>query len=257
VLLAADHLEVLRDRLDADPRIGIAQGKLYRATPEEFDAGVESATVLDSAGHVIRRSRMVVDRGQGERDGPQYAREASVFSACGAALFLRRALLDDLSRAGRFFDESFFAYKEDIDLGWRARVLGWDVRYVPAAVAHHVRSLPLGGDAWRTLSLPARRHSWKNHYLMLLRNDRVADVLADLPFIVGWEALRLGHALLRDRGVLTAYREFVRAIPAALRARRELRSRRRAGTAEIRRWFGAAVVPTAGPAAAVAAEVAP
>src|SRR5690606_15072312 len=92
---------------------------------------------------------------------------------------------------------SFFAYKEDIDLGWRARVLGWDIRYVPEAVAHHVRGVPFSASAWRAMSVPARRHSWKNHYLMLLRHDRARDIVRALPFIASWELLRLRHALLR------------------------------------------------------------
>src|SRR5690606_38141150 len=140
---SSSHLELLEASLDSDQAIGAAQGKLYQVTAADFDVQHVGRTErLDSAAHSIRRSRMVIDRGQGEPDGPRYSGEASVFSACGAALFLRRAMLEDIAPDGEYFAESFFAYKEDIDLGWRARLRGWDVRYVPAAVAHHVRSLP-------------------------------------------------------------------------------------------------------------------
>lgn len=246
VLLEPDHLRVLRERLESDHGIGAAQGKLYQVTPEDFETvacGVSPQAAagsrrLDSAGHVIRRSRMVLDRGQGEPDGPEYSAEASVFSACGAALFLRRAMLEDVAPDGAYFDESFFAYKEDIDLGWRARLLGWDVRYVPAAVAHHVRSLPLGGAAWRAMPPGSRRHSWKNHYLLMLKNDRAADLLRALPFVLGWEVVRLGHVLLRDPRVLTSCIDLARSVPGALRARRDLQARRRVVPRELRRWFG-------------------
>lgn len=244
VLLAPDHLDILRRRLDCDSTIGAAQGKLYAIDADDFMTGrIRRGGRVDSAGHVIRRSRMVVDRGQGEQDGPDYHREASIFSACGAALFLRRSMLDDLAVDGEYFPESYFAYKEDIDLCWRARLLGWDVRYVPNAVAHHVRAAPLDAAAWRRMPLSVRRHSWKNHYLLMIRNDHVGNMLRAFPFIAAWEILRLGHALLRDPRVLAGYADLARALPDALRARRQLMRQRRASPAAVRRWFGAAPEP--------------
>ncbi len=241
VALAPDHLAILEARLDADLRIGAAQGKLYQATADDFLAGrFHPGGRLDSAGHEIRGTRMVYDRGQGEPDAPEYSREESVFSACGAALFLRRAMLEDLAPNGEYFDESFFAYKEDIDLCWSARLLGWDIRYVPDAVAWHVRGWAGGKPPPpHTLPLEARLHSFKNHYLLLLKNDDPGNVLRSLPSVAGWEILRQGHALLRDRALYRSYRELLRLLPDVLRRRRELMRRRRASAAEMRRWFRA------------------
>lgn len=251
VILAPDHLAVLRERLESEPTIGAAQGKLYWIPPERFGAErLEAGGVLDSAGHQIRRDRMVVDRGEGRPDGPEFSQEASVFSACGAALFLRRAMLDDLAPDGEYFDASFFAYKEDIDLCWRARVLGWDVRYVPDALAWHVRGWAGGKlPSKHRLPLAARRHSWKNHYLLMLKNDRATDVLRALPFIAGWEFVRHLYALLRDPALYPAFLDVARLLPAALRRRRELFRRRRAHPLELRRWFGAAPIPRTKPVA--------
>jgi GT2 family glycosyltransferase len=241
VILAPDHLRVLVEKLEDDPSIGAAQGKLYQIAPAGYLAGrIDAADRIDSAGHAIRRSRMVVDIGQGQPDHPRFDEERSVFSVCGAAMLLRRTMLHDLAPDGEYFDESFFAYKEDIDLCWRARLLGWEIRYVPAAVGYHVRgwagSKP---PPPQMLPLLARRHSWKNHYLLILKNDRRVDAALGLPFILGWELLRQGHALLRDRGVYGAYRELKRILPEAMRRRRESMARSRAAPAEMRRWFGA------------------
>lgn len=247
VRLAPDHLAVLREHLERDASVGAAQGKLMQIDAEAFAAQRDATGGrIDSAGHVIHRSRMVTDRGQGEPDGPGFSRAASVFSACGAALFLRRDMLTDVAPDGEYFAESFFAYKEDIDLGWRARLLGWDIRYIPAAAGYHVRALPLTGDAWRHMSLAARRHSWKNHYLLMIRNDRVSDLIRSFPFVAAWEVVRIGHALLRDPRVLGAYVDLVREIRPALRARRDIQRRRRASIREIRRWFGGDPVPAPG-----------
>lgn len=238
VALEPDHLRILVARMETDPTVGAAQGKLYQVSGEDFVHGrFRPGGTLDSAGHAISRTRMVVDRGQGEPDAPRYSREESVFSACGAALFLRRAMLDDLAPNGEYFDPDFFAYKEDIDLCWRARLLGWDVRYVPLAIGYHVRTWagarPPPASA---LSPFARRHSWKNHYLLLVKNESTRSLLTSLPAVVGWEILRQGHALLRDRSLYRSYADLLRGLPAALRRRRDIMARRRAAPHEVARW---------------------
>ena len=240
VALATDHLEVLQSRLDSDPTIGAAQGKLYQVSPDDFQAGrFLKGRTLDSAGHTIRGTRMVYDRGQGKPDAPEYSREQSVFSACGAALFLRRKMLEDLAPDGEYFDESFFAYKEDIDLCWRARLLGWDIRYVPEAVGWHVRGWAGGKPPPpRALALEARLHSFKNHYLLLLKNEHVSNLLRSLPAVLGWELLRQGHALLRDRSLYRAYPMIMRVLRRELQCRRDIMARRQVSPAEMRHWFG-------------------
>lgn len=239
VRLAPDHIERLVERLEAEPAIGLAQGRLLAIGEREFIAGSAPRTVLlDSAGHSLRRSRMVVDRGQGQPDGPVWAVEVSVFSVCGAAMMMRRRTLEDLAEDGAAFDPAFFAYKEDIDLCWRSRLLGWDIRYVPAAVAWHVRGVPLTGGT-PPMPAPVRRRSWMNHWLMMVKNDRLPDVLLHLPWIAAWELLRAGHAALRDPRLLPAYLQICRLLPHAVRERTAIQAKRRTGGREIRRWFGA------------------
>lgn len=249
LLVAPDHLAILRDRLDADHDIGAAQGKLLRINRDRFMAGQGpgGGAVIDSAGQRIRRTRMAVDRGQGDPDDPVLQGEVSVFSACGAGLFLRREMLRDLAPGGPWLDPTFFAYKEDVDLGWRARLYGWDIRYIPTAVGHHVRAVP-GDDreAWRRLPAEARRHSWKNHYLMLLKNDRLTDLLRSLPYVLGWEIARQVYALTREPFLLKAYIDVARLAPAMIRERRRNLSTARKRGVDLRPWFGRDSMPPPG-----------
>ena len=243
VVLHPRHLEVLMARADAAPEIGVAQGKLYSVTRSQFLDGELPTERLDSAAHVMARTRMVFDRGQGQADDPAFDREASVFSTSGAAMFLRRAMLMDLAPDRRFFDEEFFAYKEDIDLCWRSRLLGWDVRYVPEAVAWHVRSWTGTAAPPRDrVPLHARRASWANHWMMMLKNDRLIDVARHLPWVFGWELVRLGYAVLRDPGLLPAYAQAIRRLPDALRKRKSIQARRRVSGREMRPWLSKAVI---------------
>src|SRR5207247_2378173 len=112
------------------------------------------------AGDVLRRDGACEQRGRRRRDDGRWDEPGEVFAACaGAALYRRDAVLE----AGGF-DERFFAYLEDVDLGLRLRLAGWRCAWEPRAVAHHAGegsagklARPAGGWAERnTLLLVAR-----------------------------------------------------------------------------------------------------
>ncbi|MCP4035784.1 MAG: glycosyltransferase family 2 protein [bacterium] len=213
VELAPDFAErVLEDMLE-HPRAGLASGKLVR--PGEV--------AIDSTGIVLPRNRRPRDRGSEELDLGQYDREEDVFAASGAVLMLRTAALADLEVDGEIFDEDFFMYHEDTDLAWRAHNLGWRARYVHRACAIHTRR-------WRPhhrfeVAPHIRRHSFKNHYLQIIKNDTPRDFLRDLPAILVWEGIRLAYAILRDRAMLRSYLEVARLVPRAWRKRGIIRAR--------------------------------
>lgn len=222
----------LSSAMEARPRVALAGGKLWRPGREH----------IDSAGIELPAHRRPRDRGSEELDRGLYEREELVFGISGAALWLRRAALPELALAGEVFDEDFFVYHEDTDLAWRARRLGWEVLFVPRASAEHRRG-------WRRdrrfeVAASVRRHSFKNHYLQMLKNERVGDLLLRLPVLLAWEGARLGFALLRDRELLSAYAEALALAPRAWRKRRELVSRvreqrRAARSAAASRWAAA------------------
>ena len=205
--------EELVGALESAPRVALASGKLLRP----------GRRLIDSAGIALPRHRRPRDRGSEEPDRGQYDRPERVFAVSGAALMLRRAALDDLALAGEVFDEDFFLYHEDTDLGWRAHRLGWEVLYWPRATAVHHRG-------WRRdqrfdVPVEVRRHSFKNHYLQLIKNERGWDFVRHLPWIAAWEVLRLGYVLLRDPQMLPAYRQAWALLPSAWSKRRALARR--------------------------------
>lgn len=214
VALAPDAARALLAEVAPRGDVALAGGRLLR--PEG---------VLDSAGIRLPRHRRPRDRGSGQPSAGRYERVEEVFGVGGAALWLRASALSDLSVDGELFDEDFFLYHEDTDLCWRAWSLGWRVLYVPAATAVH-------GRRWRSerrfaIEPSVRRHSFKNHYLQIAKNERAADLLRNLPWLLTWEVLRLGYALLRDPAVLPGYLEAVRLLPRAWHKRRRLAARRR------------------------------
>lgn len=210
-----------------DARVGGVTGKLLRFT------GEGDPLLLDSTGHVLHRNRRALDRGEGEVDEGQYDDELDVFGVGGAAPVLRRAMLDDVRVGSQWFDEAFFAYFEDIDLCWRARLRGWSFRYAPDAVARHHR----GGTGGRAQDwLEGANH--RNRLLMMVKDDALPSLARHAGGILLTELRTAAHlAATRPRALLLAYAGLLRHLPAALRARRVVQGRRTADWREIEPWL--------------------
>lgn len=225
---APDYVVRLREAAEADPRIGSVTGKLLR--PAEGPG----PPVIDSTGHVLYRNRSALNRGENEADLGQFDEPGEVFGACAAAALYRRAMLEDVRIGDEYFDSAFFAYLEDVDLDWRARLRGWKAYYVPTAVAIHERG---HRGKRRMKNAWVLRHSLKNRYLMMLRNDRLADVLRDLPAIIGMEALRAIDYVLTHPSALRGYLDLLRLLPHAVGTRRAIQARRVPGPSPVRAWL--------------------
>lgn len=92
---------------------------------------------IDSTGILRSWYGRWYDRGQGEQDHGQYAKQKMMPALCGALLFCRRISLEALESP--VFDPDFFLYKEDIELGLRLRKAGWQLLYSPKITALHCR----------------------------------------------------------------------------------------------------------------------
>src|SRR5215472_9389551 len=107
---------------------------------------------IDKAGHLIYPDGQNRGRGSGEFDAGQYDRVEEVLWPDGCAAMYRREMLDQIGG----FDEDFFAYADDAELGLRARIAGWTCLYVPQAVVRHHRGATLGVRSSRRLELIER-----------------------------------------------------------------------------------------------------
>src|SRR5208283_5632907 len=132
VMLGPDFLAQLSNSAAAHPEVGTLCGKLLRWDPS---ASQHRTKIIDSTGIYFTRNMRHLDRGAEERDEGQYDQVQYVFGATGAAAMFRRDFIEAVSVEGEFFDEDFFAFREDADLAWRAQVMGWKCLYTPAAVA--------------------------------------------------------------------------------------------------------------------------
>ena len=244
VFVTPTYVETLVRVLERRPRAAVAAGKILRwnlATSQPIGT-------IDTAGLCIGRNRRVRDRCEGEPDTGQVDVEEEVFGISGAALVGRRSALVEAAAGETLLDETFFMYKDDTDLSWRLRLLGWECWYVPSAVAYHGRTSRGGGRSYRSQPLAflraerrkpayARAHSMKNQWLMLVKNEDVSNLARDLPFILARELLVLGYNAVLSPSTLAIVKDFGRALPAALRRRKAIKRRQLIAPRELRRWF--------------------
>ncbi len=237
VVLGPRHLEELVGAMVSAPGVGSVGGKLLLGD-SQTDGGPsgDAPRILDSTGHLIFRSRRVIDRGHGEYDVGQYDKPEEVFSICGAAVLYRRSMLDDIQIDGEYFDEDFFAYKEDVDTCWRAQLLGWSSLYNPGAIAYHLRGWKRRDDRRRVPWL-RKYHSFKNHSLMMIKNELPALLRRDcLPIL--WLGIRaMVYVALIEPALLKAVLDLKKYLPGARYKRGIIMKRCRASTEQMGRWF--------------------
>ena len=179
--------------------------------------------VLDAAGMVVDRRRKNTLVGHNE-PASAYPGAADVFGGDGACVLYRREVLDACAVGGEVLDEDLELWASDVDLAWRARLLGWRCVYEPRALAWHMRFY----SPTTRSGLPEahRRLQFRNRLLMMAKNDSWADIRGDLHRIAFYELLAIGHVLLRERHLLRAYRDAWRALPGARRRRAVVQARR-------------------------------
>ena len=226
VEVAPDFVSRLVGAMERDPGLGSATGRLLL----EYPAGS-----IDSTGIYLLPSQRHLDRGQGEPDLGQYERAELVFGASGAAALYRRAMLDEAAVEGEVFDESFFTYREDADLAWRAQLLGWPCLYVPEAVATHRRRVT--PERRQTLPPALNRMSVRNRFLLRIKNQPARQAFRFLAPALARDLQVVGYCLLREWTSLPALVEVLRLIPSTWRKRRVILARRKAPIEDLDRWF--------------------
>lgn len=106
----------------------------------------------------------------------KYDKEATVFSACGGASIYRKKIFDEIG----YFDELHFSYLEDVDVCYRARIMGYKNRYTPKAVVYHAGSGTTGSRYNSFKVRLAARNSW----YVIYKNMPWLQIIINLPFFL-------------------------------------------------------------------------
>jgi GT2 family glycosyltransferase len=247
-----EYIALLNNDAEADPGWLAALHEAIHVKPDvgESDVGMvaskilvwEDPTMIDKCGHLIYPDGQNRGRGSGQIDTGQFNRQEEALWPDGCAALYRRAMLDEVGG----FDEEFFAYADDAELGLRARIAGWTCLYAPGAVVRHHRGATLGLNSARRLTL--------------IERNRVLLVVKLFPWNLLWlngayYLTRIGAgmaAALRGKGEtrrypgpkgkLTAAAALIRGtlsalplIPSMIRKRRAFRAKHRLSPKQVRR----------------------
>ncbi len=215
VRLEPAWLERMLQKAEAHPETGAIASKLYR-----------EGTILSSTGNRILKSGFGRDRGWGEIDRGQYDAGDRVFWASGAACLIHARLFAEVGD----WDEDFFAYFEDIDLGMRAHLRGLHCRYQPEAVGYHV-----GAATGRDYPRLVAGLQFRNAAMLVLKDFPAPLIEANISTIILAQMRALVYLSLRGHGrtVFRSWLYLLRQRRSLLRKRKQIQENRRVSTAQI------------------------
>lgn len=206
-------LEVLVAALDARPDVGSVACRMLSA---------RQPGIVDSAGAAM--GLFAYDIGRGEPDGPRFEVGREVLCACAGAAGYRRELFDAVGE----FDEAFFAWFEDVELGIRAQLAGFKCWYEPAArVRHHAHATAAQLSESKTV------FTVRNALLLFLQTMPLRRLLPWLPLMLAWPFV---DPIFSGRPVLATIRGWLRfwpLVPHALQARRRNYAARRVSVSRL------------------------
>lgn len=200
--------------------------------------------IIDNVGLLMYPDGLGRGKGRLEVDKGQYDRTGEVFFPSGCAGLYRREMLDEIG----LFDEAFFAYADDVDLGLRARLAGWQCIYVPSAKVYHKYSASSSAHSPFKAFLVERNRIW------VLLKYYPAEMILISPFVTLTRLLVHLYGALTGKGasgrfseqssvlqaiaiLLKAWGSAFSALPGIIRQRRAFSKLKRIGRRELYRLF--------------------
>ncbi len=198
----------------------------------------DNPDIIESTGHLLRTDFTAAHRDRGLHVMEAAQEAGYVLGGTAACVVYRREMLEAVRYKDGYFDESFFAYFEDVDLDVRAQFAGYKAWHQPVLVAEHV-----GGGSGQRHSMRLQLVAEKNRYLALAKWLTVRDWLPNLPAMMAYEAYHFLRTLVRPYLFLALF-SYLYFLPSTLRKRMHLQRRRTLKPAQFRSTltprFGAA-----------------
>lgn len=165
-VLESDFLEKIIEYMSLNKNIFAISSKMIQYNnPELIDDVGDEYTIL---GWTLR--------GGDGKDISQYNFKREVFSACAGAALYRKEVFVEIG----YFDESFFAYMEDVDISYRARIYGYKNIYCPDAKVYHIGSAT-SGSKYNSFKV---KLAARNNIYVPYKNMPILQLIINLPFLI-------------------------------------------------------------------------
>ncbi len=225
-------IEELRRCIEKNDRYGACASKILLEYEDDL---------IDAAGIVICPDGLSIGRGRLEK-GDRYNEEAEVFFASDCACLYRREMLEDIG----LYDEDFFAYADETDMGWRAQLAGWKCAYNPGAIVYHFHSASAGSYSPFKAFLVERNRIW------LAVKSFPISLLFFGQFYTLWRYVLQAYGAFTGRGaagrftsdfsktalvkiLIKVYLSIWRSLPVMIRKRRAIQKKKRISNKEVYR----------------------
>lgn len=220
-ICSPSFLKKMVQAAEKNEKIGMVAAKVY--------SGLEGQ-IIDSIGIRICQNGMGYLIGHHEIDEGQYDTLEKCFAPCGVAALYKREMLDEIG----YFDPHFFAYYEDLDLGWRARLMGWECGVATKTVVHHVHSATS-----RTKSGFKTFYLHRNKLWFILKNYPLSFLWRYGWQIIIYDLLALFHSLFFELTMAGIFARFstLKGINHILKKRRKIQKIRKIPFDTIKNWL--------------------
>jgi GT2 family glycosyltransferase len=226
-------VEELKTSIEKDQRYGACASKILLESEPD---------VIDGVGILVCPDGLSFGRGRLEKRD-RYDKEEELFFAADCACLYRREMLEDIG----LYDEDFFAYADETDMGWRAQLAGWKCTYSPKAIVYHLHSVSSGGRVSSFKAFLVER----NRIWVALKNFPVSLILLG-QFYTLWRYVFQAYGALRGKGaagqfasdfskgelvkiLVRAYLSAGKQIPLMLKKRRMIQQKKRITNREVYR----------------------
>lgn len=220
---------------EEDPSIGMVASKIYLY-------GYQKA--IDNVGHLIYLDGLNRGKGRLEIDHGQYDKKEEALFPSGCAALYRKEMLDEIG----LFDEDFFAYGDDTDIGLKAKLAGWKCVYAPRAIVYHRYSQSSGAYSPLKAFYVERNRIWISVKYFPL------SILLISPFFTFLRLLLQAYGVFSGQGAAgkfsqkyspfllliilwKAYFSAIKGLPQMWRKRSEIKKITRVTPEEIKSWF--------------------
>lgn len=211
IIFDSFYIAKLRSFLEHHKEAGAVSGMILRWNWNE-NGKIEKKNILDTYGLTKTLSEKVYDCGGGKELWGVERKIHEVFGVSGCLPMYRRQAVIESSHDGRLFDPNYFCYKEDIDLAYRMRHLGWKAYIIPEAISYHQRTFVKNHRS--QVPIDKVIASYRNHLWNLYVHVRWQEWISRGWIIVFFELLKFSFFLFTKPKVLfSSYRQTIACFP--------------------------------------------
>lgn len=186
---------------------------------------MKNPEIIDGAGNMINLFGFGFARAKGQNDHGYYEKIEEISYASGTCMFIPRKIMDDIG----LFDKTLFAYHEEVDFGWRARLHNYKSYYVPKSLIHHYGSANWGWSKKKFFLLE------RNRWIVLLKNYSGKTIAKLLPSLFLIEIVLLGFfikkGLLKEK--ILGYAGVLMSLNHIIKSRKVIQSNRKISDEKI------------------------